>query len=366
MDERVLNMSGYEFENYISTLLTKMGFEVEVTQYSNDGGIDLIATYEKPIFSGKYIIQCKKWATSVGQPEVRDLYGVVMDQRANKGILITTSDFTAQAYEFAKGKNIELINGEILNALTENNSCDTNIKNENTDFSYHNDRYNYLKKKINEEPNEAQNYVDLIQYLRGFIKEKKDSVTLITEYIDVIEKMISRCFKNKSQNGDKNMALLLKSEAYIYLGDLDKATEILLRNGLFFIPKYPEYTDMSTEKFHGFGYPHLYSWNLLIAYKYIGYEKGCNLILKKFDSTIHHYLHDENVLFFIENICKKKFIYPIVNMTMRGGRKAHLETIEFYLHEALDPKYFFDKYYLKDKEECIKKIDKVLSLNGII
>ena len=106
MDEKILNMTGYEFENYISTLLINMGFEVEVTQRSNDGGIDLIAIYEKPIFSGKYIVQCKKWATSVGQPEVRDLYGVVMDQRANKGILITTSDFTAQAYDFAKGKNI--------------------------------------------------------------------------------------------------------------------------------------------------------------------------------------------------------------------------------------------------------------------
>ena len=30
MDEKVLNMTGYEFENYISTLLTKIGFEVEV------------------------------------------------------------------------------------------------------------------------------------------------------------------------------------------------------------------------------------------------------------------------------------------------------------------------------------------------
>ena len=162
MDEKILNMSGYEFENYISRLLINMGFDVEVTQYSNDGGIDLIATYKKPIFFGKYIIQCKRWNTSVGQPEVRDLYGVVMDQRANKGILITTSDFTTQAYDFAKGKNLELINGDVLNKLVTSNNLESYTKVENIDYSYHTDRYNYLKMKINEEPNEAQNYVDLI------------------------------------------------------------------------------------------------------------------------------------------------------------------------------------------------------------
>ena len=43
-------MDGYQFEDYISNLFRKLGFAVEATDYSNDGGIDLIATYEKPIF----------------------------------------------------------------------------------------------------------------------------------------------------------------------------------------------------------------------------------------------------------------------------------------------------------------------------
>ena len=107
-------MDGYQFEVFVCDLFRKLGFEVETTNYSNDGGIDLVATYSQPIFSGKYIIQCKNWEGSVGQHEVRDLYGVVMDQRANKGILITPSDYTQQAYEFAKNKNIELINASIF------------------------------------------------------------------------------------------------------------------------------------------------------------------------------------------------------------------------------------------------------------
>lgn len=368
MDEKVLNMTGYEFENYIYTLLTKMEFEVEVTQYSNDGGIDLIATYEKPIFSGKYIIQCKRWASPVGQPEVRDLYGVVMDQRANKGILITTSDFSAQAYDFAKGKNIELINGKVLNTLTENSISEIHTKSENLDFAYRNDRYNYLKKKINEEPTEPQNYVDLIQYLKGCIKEKKDSVSLITEYIDVVEKMISKCLKKASKVEDKTMALLLQAEAYIYLGDLTKATEILVRTNKFYVRNYPSNSDLFTGNGGciGFGYSSLYAWNLYVAFKHIGYAKGCDLILSKFNSRVYYMPKEYVEGRFIEDICGTKFINPFARMIARGSKTKHLFTTGFFLKDVLEPQYFFDKYYTKDKEECMKEIDEVLMLNGII
>ncbi len=48
---------------------------------------------------------------------VRDLAGALDHERASKGILVTTSDFTAAGYEFARGKPIELINGSGLLAL---------------------------------------------------------------------------------------------------------------------------------------------------------------------------------------------------------------------------------------------------------
>lgn len=40
-----------------------------------------------------------------------------MAETANKGILISPSDFTEQAYEFARGKQLELVNGKILQKL---------------------------------------------------------------------------------------------------------------------------------------------------------------------------------------------------------------------------------------------------------
>ena len=105
-------INGFEFEEYIATLFTNKGFQVQRTNYAHDGGIDLIAVYNEPLFCGKYIVQCKKYEdTLVGQPVIRDLYGVVMSENANKGILITTSDFTEEARSFAKNKNLELIDG---------------------------------------------------------------------------------------------------------------------------------------------------------------------------------------------------------------------------------------------------------------
>ena len=45
---------------------------------------------------------------------VRDLYGTVMNEGANRGILITTSSYGPDAYEFAKDKPISLIDGPNL------------------------------------------------------------------------------------------------------------------------------------------------------------------------------------------------------------------------------------------------------------
>lgn len=115
-------LSGVQFENLCQLLLQKVGFSVETTSVSGDGGIDLIATCDKPFFKGKYIVQCKRYSGSVGVPIVRDLYGVVTAERANKGILITTGHYTASAIEFSADKNLELIAGEQLSSLLHENA----------------------------------------------------------------------------------------------------------------------------------------------------------------------------------------------------------------------------------------------------
>ena len=117
MSNDIDSLSGIEFENICKKLIENMGFSVETTKASGDGGIDLIAYNHEPVLSGKYIIQCKRYSGSVGEPIIRDLYGVITSERANKGILMTTGYFTKSAIAFAEGKPIELIDGEQLDAL---------------------------------------------------------------------------------------------------------------------------------------------------------------------------------------------------------------------------------------------------------
>jgi restriction system protein len=96
-----------------------MGFQTEMTKTSGDGGIDIIAVLDKPIFGGRYLFQCKRFAPDnlVGSPTVRDFYGAVTADRAVKGILITTSDFTVQAQEFGRRVGVELVSMNQLKRL---------------------------------------------------------------------------------------------------------------------------------------------------------------------------------------------------------------------------------------------------------
>lgn len=95
------------------------GGEVKVTRASSDGGVDAIAFDPDPISGGKIVIQAKRYTRTVGVSAVRDLYGTVMNEGASKGILVTTADYGPDAYQFANGKPITLMNGSNLLHLME-------------------------------------------------------------------------------------------------------------------------------------------------------------------------------------------------------------------------------------------------------
>jgi restriction system protein len=101
----------------IRDLFQAMGFDTYQTTPSRDGGVDCVAHYTKSVVGGKYIIQAKRYVHKVPVEAVRDLAGALDHERASKGILVTTSDFTEAGHAFARGKPIELINGNGLLAL---------------------------------------------------------------------------------------------------------------------------------------------------------------------------------------------------------------------------------------------------------
>lgn len=110
-------MDGREFEKLIADLLVSMGLEVQLTKASGDGGVDILATSHEPITGGKYVVQCKRHESNVGEPVLRDLFGVMHHWRAAKGVLVTNSSFSQPARHFAADKPIELIDGNALRAL---------------------------------------------------------------------------------------------------------------------------------------------------------------------------------------------------------------------------------------------------------
>lgn len=123
-DENLAAMDWQDFENLIREIFeaefSTTGSEVKITQASRDGGVDAIAFDSDPIRGGKIVIQAKRYTNVVGVSAVRDLYGTLINEGAMKGILVTTSYYGNDAYEFAKGKPIQLIDGSGLLALMQN------------------------------------------------------------------------------------------------------------------------------------------------------------------------------------------------------------------------------------------------------
>lgn len=112
-----------DFENLIREVFeqefSSNGGEVKITQASRDGGVDAVIFDPDPIRGGKIIIQAKRYTNVVGVSAVRDLYGTLLNEGAMKGILVTTSYYGNDAYNFAEGKPLQLINGAQLLGLLE-------------------------------------------------------------------------------------------------------------------------------------------------------------------------------------------------------------------------------------------------------
>jgi restriction system protein len=116
--EVLLKLPAPGFERLCQRLLREAGFtQVIVTGSSGDGGIDGYGTLSvNPLVSFKVLFQCKRYAKAVPPSHVRDFRGA-MAGRADKGIIITTGTFTAEARREASRDGvppIELIDGEKL------------------------------------------------------------------------------------------------------------------------------------------------------------------------------------------------------------------------------------------------------------
>lgn len=103
--DELLELTPREFEEYVGTLYKKIGFYSEVTQYSNDKGVDVILFKD----SAKYVIQCKRYRGTVGSPDIQKFIGAIEHAKADKGIFVTTGVFSSEAEKMAYEHPIELV-----------------------------------------------------------------------------------------------------------------------------------------------------------------------------------------------------------------------------------------------------------------
>lgn len=116
--DTLLKIEPSAFERLIQRLLRESGFiQVEVTGQSGDGGIDGKGIMRLGgLLSFHVIFQCKRYRGSVTVSQVRDFRGAMVG-RADKGLLITTGNFTKDATREATRDGapaIDLIDGDQL------------------------------------------------------------------------------------------------------------------------------------------------------------------------------------------------------------------------------------------------------------
>ncbi len=100
------SLNGYEFEKSLSEVYKANGYKTCVTSKSGDGGVDIVVWNKD---TTKIYIQCKAFKGKAGVAIVRELYGVMVNDKVEQGIVACLGGFTSGAQEFAKNKNISLI-----------------------------------------------------------------------------------------------------------------------------------------------------------------------------------------------------------------------------------------------------------------
>jgi restriction system protein len=114
--EALLSLTPREFEHVVERLFSEMGYKTTLTKTTRDGGRDIIAIREQPGFREKALVECKLYDKSeLGYEQVMKLLGVVSNEPASRGVIVTTGHVT-QGAEKASPR-IEVIGLERLGQL---------------------------------------------------------------------------------------------------------------------------------------------------------------------------------------------------------------------------------------------------------
>lgn len=89
-----------QLESIVAEVFSTLGFETELTPSSKDGGKDVIVSYKR----NKYLIEIKHWKApnKVGSNELSDFLQVIVNEKSEGGLFLSTSGYCSNAFEQLK------------------------------------------------------------------------------------------------------------------------------------------------------------------------------------------------------------------------------------------------------------------------
>lgn len=106
-------MSGAEFERYLSSLFYCMGYRNIVTIGSHDFGADIILSDGRH----KIVIQAKRYKTKVGIKAVQEIFSAQHYYNATQAYVFTSGSYTHSARKLAEKLNVHLCDVNTLMKL---------------------------------------------------------------------------------------------------------------------------------------------------------------------------------------------------------------------------------------------------------
>jgi restriction system protein len=106
----VMNLGSRQFEELIAELLTDMGWDVELTPATRDGGKDILAYLKTDVGRFLCLVEAKRYRSdrTIGVELVRTLYGTLCDYQASSAMMVTTSTFSKDARSLQKKHEFQL------------------------------------------------------------------------------------------------------------------------------------------------------------------------------------------------------------------------------------------------------------------
>ena len=105
-----------EFEKLVAEVYKDLGYRVRHLGQTGDHGVDLEVRTPQ---GEHWVVQCKRWRDPVGEATIRELYGTLLHEKADRGVMVTSAQITPAAKNWSRGKPIDLVDGPALIRLIE-------------------------------------------------------------------------------------------------------------------------------------------------------------------------------------------------------------------------------------------------------